>query len=84
MVGRNRFPSLSDRDNLPYVNAVLLESLRAAALAFVALPHAAAIDVNIGCFLCVSIQYLRISKLLVKMSIGDFRHCVSILGHQVL
>jgi len=48
VVGRNRYPSLSDRDNMPYINAVLLESLRTAALAYVALPHAAAADVKLG------------------------------------
>jgi hypothetical protein len=32
VVGRNRFPSLNDRPQLHYTNAVLLESLRAASL----------------------------------------------------
>jgi cytochrome P450 len=50
VVGKQRFPSLEDKDNMPYVSAVLLESLRSASLAFIGVPHAAYEDVQLGGF----------------------------------
>ena len=51
MVGRNRFPSLDDKPNLHYTNAVLLESLRTTALAPAGLPHSTTADIAIGDFI---------------------------------
>ncbi len=46
-MGKGRFPSLSDKDNLPYTNAVLLETLRIASLAYIAIPHQALEEIKI-------------------------------------
>ena len=43
-IGRKRLPVLADRQNLPYVQAVILEILRHANIAPFAIPHAAAED----------------------------------------
>jgi cytochrome P450 len=47
-VGNGRFPSLSDKENMPYTNAVLLESLRVGSLAYLAIPHQALETVTIA------------------------------------
>ena len=48
MVGRNRFPTLEDRPRLHYLNAVLLESFRAASLVGVGVPHHTTKDISVG------------------------------------
>ena len=47
MVGKNRYPSLTDQELLPYTNAVLHESLRVTSLAFQSVPHCALEDIPI-------------------------------------
>ncbi|XP_071489231.1 cytochrome P450 2J4-like [Diadema antillarum] len=42
VVGRDRFPRLDDRKNLPYTNAVVLECMRRGNVAPLTLPHVAA------------------------------------------
>ncbi|KAI5465087.1 putative cytochrome P450 oxidoreductase OrdA-like protein [Mariannaea sp. PMI_226] len=44
VVGQGRLPSLSDRENLPYVDAVVKEALRWHPVAPMALPHASSQD----------------------------------------
>ena len=51
MVGCNRFPSLDDKPNLHYTNAVLLESLRTTVLAPAGLPHSTTADIAVGDFI---------------------------------
>ena len=48
VVGRNRFPTLEDRPKLHYLNAVLLESFRAASLVGVGVPHYTTEDIEVG------------------------------------
>ena len=47
VVGVGRLPSLSDRPNLPYCEAVILESLRIGNIAPLSLPHL--VTVNVKC-----------------------------------
>lgn len=39
VVGKSRLPNIEDKDNLPYINALLKEVLRWAPAAPLALPH---------------------------------------------
>lgn len=39
VVGNNRLPTLTDRDHLPYINAVVKETLRWHPVAPMGLPH---------------------------------------------
>ncbi|XP_071446808.1 methyl farnesoate epoxidase-like [Hetaerina americana] len=48
VVGRGRIPSLSDRVNCPYVEAVIMEVLRRINVVPVAIPHRALCDVTIN------------------------------------
>ncbi|KAJ8036823.1 Cytochrome P450 1B1 [Holothuria leucospilota] len=48
VVGRDRLPSLNDRENLPYTLATLYEVMRFSSVVPLALPHATSQDVNIG------------------------------------
>jgi cytochrome P450 family 2 subfamily J len=48
VVGKSRFPSLSDKDDMPYTSAVLLETLRVGSLAYLAIPHQALEEIKIG------------------------------------
>ena len=48
VIGQNRDPQLSDRDEMPYTNAVLDESLRIVSFVFLSAPHFATTDVEIG------------------------------------
>jgi hypothetical protein len=48
VVGRNRFPSLADQENLPYTNAVLQESFRVSSLAYTGVPRLANADLRVG------------------------------------
>ena len=50
VVGKKCFPSLSDKENMPYTSAVLLESLRVGSLAYLGVPHHATADVKIGTY----------------------------------
>jgi cytochrome P450 len=43
-VGLDRLPTLSDRENLPYVNALVKEALRWHPVAPMGLPHASSQD----------------------------------------
>ncbi|XP_046583282.1 cytochrome P450 2G1-like [Haliotis rubra] len=45
-VGQSRRPSMKDRTNLPYVEATILETLRYADIAPIAVPHSVAQDVQ--------------------------------------
>ena len=49
-MGSGRFPSLSDKENMPYTNAVLLESLRVGSLAYLAIPHQALEEIKIASY----------------------------------
>lgn len=44
VVGQDRLPNLSDRDNLPYVDALVKEALRWHPVAPMGLPHASSRD----------------------------------------
>ncbi|KAH8827295.1 cytochrome P450 [Flagelloscypha sp. PMI_526] len=44
VVGKSRMPTFADRDNLPYVEAVMYEVLRVAAVVPFGIPHAATAD----------------------------------------
>lgn len=46
MVGKNRFPSFEDKEEMHLTNAVLLESLRVGSLAYLGLPHATLEDIK--------------------------------------
>jgi cytochrome P450 len=46
VVGKNRFPSFADKEDMHLTNAVLLESLRVASLVYIGLPHAANEDIK--------------------------------------
>ena len=48
VVGQDRYPSLDDRNELHYTNAVIQESFRAAGIAWLGVPHYATQDVTIG------------------------------------
>ncbi|XP_077997723.1 cytochrome P450 2U1-like [Glandiceps talaboti] len=48
VVGQNRLPSLTDRQQLPFTVAVLLEIQRIGSIFPLALPHAAVTDTSIG------------------------------------
>ena len=48
MVGKDRNPRLTDRDEMHFTNAVLQESFRIVAFAFTSVPHCATKDVEIG------------------------------------
>ena len=50
VVGRDRFPSLSDRDNLPLTRAFILEVLRYSCIAPLGVSHAAAESVAVDGF----------------------------------
>ncbi|KAK3594479.1 hypothetical protein CHS0354_030000 [Potamilus streckersoni] len=45
VLGLEKFPSIDDRSNLPYTEATILETLRIAAVAPLALPHSVSRDV---------------------------------------
>ncbi|KAG9318013.1 cytochrome P450 [Chiua virens] len=44
VVGRDRLPNFDDRSNLPYIEAILMETMRLYTVAPLALPHAATAD----------------------------------------
>ncbi|KAJ8045775.1 Steroid 17-alpha-hydroxylase/17,20 lyase [Holothuria leucospilota] len=48
VVGRDRLPSLSDRDNLPYTTATLYEVMRYSTIVPLSVPHATSKEVEIG------------------------------------
>jgi cytochrome P450 len=48
VVGRYRFPTLDDRPKLHYMNAVLLESMRTAALVGPGVPHYTTDNIPVG------------------------------------
>jgi len=50
VVGVGRLPSLSDRPNLPYCEAVVLESLRLGNIVPLSLPHLVTGDVKCQCY----------------------------------
>ena len=47
-MGRNRFPSLDDKPNLHYMNAVLHESMRVASLVVTGVAHYTNADIPVG------------------------------------
>ncbi|XP_072033786.1 cytochrome P450 2J4-like [Amphiura filiformis] len=50
VVGRNRFPRISDKVNLPYTRAVIQEVFRMASPVPLAVPHAVSEDTTIGSY----------------------------------
>ena len=50
VIGRNRLPSLNDKDNMPFTNAVLQESFRVSSLSFASLPRHALQPLQIGAY----------------------------------
>ncbi|KAJ8036768.1 Cytochrome P450 1A1 [Holothuria leucospilota] len=48
VVGRDRLPSLADRENLPYTTATLYEIMRYSSIVPLSVPHATSKDVEIG------------------------------------
>ena len=47
-MGKERLPRISDKEDMHYTNAVLEESFRVVSFAFVAVPHSATKDIEIG------------------------------------
>ena len=50
VVGSGRFPSMGDKDNLPYCEAVILETQRLGNIAPLSLPHGVKYD---GKYVCI-------------------------------
>ena len=48
VIGKERVPRLSDREDMHYTNAVLQESFRCVSFAFTAIPHCTTKEVEIG------------------------------------
>lgn len=48
VVGRDRLPSLTDRESLPYTTATLYEIMRYSSIVPLSVPHATSKDVEIG------------------------------------
>ena len=53
-------PSLEDKENMPYTNAVLLESLRVGSLAYLGVPHYALEDVKVGQYVIPKVTNLAV------------------------
>ena len=75
VVGRDRLPSLNDRDNLPYTTATLYEVMRYSNLVPLAVPHATSTDVEFG-------EYSNLVPLAVPHATSthvEFGECVCLL-----
>ncbi|EDV22935.1 uncharacterized protein TRIADDRAFT_28454 [Trichoplax adhaerens] len=48
VIGRDRYPTLQDRDKLPYLQATILETLRASSVSPLAAPHETIADIKLN------------------------------------
>jgi hypothetical protein len=63
VVGVGRLPSLSDRPNLPYCEAVILESLRLGNIIPLSLPHITVSKIEIIIFILINLPREKVKTL---------------------
>ena len=59
VLGDRKVVSLDDKSNLPYTNAVLMESMRIATIVPMALPHFNSEDMEIAGYLIPKVLYIK-------------------------